>query len=69
MLKSPQLKSLPICSHLQEICETLKASPSRFLFLTAVIVFQSFRVFTQTVLSSLAILRPLSLPRQAGGRF
>ncbi len=30
-----QIKNLPIYSHLEEICRTLKASPSRFLILTA----------------------------------
>lgn len=31
----PQIKSLPIYSHLEEICGALKSSPSRFLVLTA----------------------------------
>ncbi|MBO7121797.1 MAG: ATP-dependent helicase HrpB [Treponema sp.] len=31
----PQIKTLPIYSHLEEICQALKASPSRFLILTA----------------------------------
>lgn len=31
----PQIKTLPIYSHLEEICATLKSSPSRFLILTA----------------------------------
>ncbi len=31
----PQIKTLPIYSHLDEICTTLKSSPSRFLILTA----------------------------------
>jgi len=30
-----QIKNLPIYSHLEEICQALKASPSRFLILTA----------------------------------
>lgn len=30
-----QIKSLPIYSHLEEICQALKSSPSRFLVLTA----------------------------------
>ena len=35
MIESPQIKSLPIFPHLGEICAELKASPSRFLILTA----------------------------------
>lgn len=31
----PQIKTLPIYSHLEEICQALKSSPSRFLILTA----------------------------------
>lgn len=31
----PQIKNLPIYSHLEEICGALKSSPSRFLILTA----------------------------------
>lgn len=31
----PQIKTLPIYSHLEEICGALKSSPSRFLILTA----------------------------------
>ncbi len=35
MTDAPQIKSLPIYSHLEEICGALKSSPSRFLILTA----------------------------------
>ncbi|MCR5045186.1 MAG: DEAD/DEAH box helicase [Treponema sp.] len=35
MTENPQLKSLPIYSHLEEICRALKSSESRFLILTA----------------------------------
>ncbi|MBR3543537.1 MAG: DEAD/DEAH box helicase [Treponema sp.] len=35
MTGAEQIKNLPIYSHLDEICKALKASPSRFLILTA----------------------------------
>lgn len=35
MTGAKQIKNLPIYSHLDEICKALKASPSRFLILTA----------------------------------
>ena len=35
MTDAPQIKSLPIYYHLEEICGALKSSPSRFLILTA----------------------------------
>lgn len=35
MTGAEQIKNLPIYSHLEEICRALKASPSRFLILTA----------------------------------